>query len=100
MTLLEMRQQWATNDYRAKGMVVPRFLAEQGEVSGHAAGILGAYVQYDFQSRGIEWTRRFHILRSDTNATKWVLYEFAAPKDTNLVSMARKQKLITVTGEP
>src|SRR5262245_60074165 len=38
MALLEMRKQWATNDYRSKGMKLPRFLAEQGAVSGSAAG--------------------------------------------------------------
>ena len=100
MTLLEMRHQWATNDYRAKGMVVPRFLGQQGEVRSYAAGILGAYVQYDFQEGGMEWTRKFQVLRSDTNTTTWVLFESAAPKDTNLLQMAWKHELITVTKEP
>ena len=100
MTLLEMHHQWAANDYHAKGMTVPRFLADQGEVSENSAGILGAYVKYDFQKDGVEWTRRYHILRADTNTTTWVLYEFAEPKDTNLVRMAWKHKLITVKGEP
>ncbi|MEN9834535.1 MAG: hypothetical protein RL011_728, partial [Pseudomonadota bacterium] len=30
--------------------------------------------------------------------TTWVLYEFVEPNDMNLVQMARKHKLITVTG--
>jgi thioredoxin-related protein len=98
--LLEMHHQWATNDYRTKGMIVPTFLVGQGDVSASAAGILGAYVQYDFQKDGIQWTRRFHILRADTNTTTWVLYEVGSPKDTNLLNMAWKHKLITVTGEP
>jgi len=100
VTLLEMHRQWATNDYRAKGMTVPKFLVEQGQVSACSAGILGAYVQYDFQKEGIEWTRRFHISRSTTNTTTWILYESAAPKDTNLSQKAWKHELITVTREP
>jgi hypothetical protein len=100
MALLEMHHQWFTNGYRSKGMKVPRFLAEQGDVSGSSAGILGAYVRYDFQNGGIEWTRKFHILRPDTNAMKWVLYESATPRDTNLLQMSWKHELITVRGEP
>jgi hypothetical protein len=100
MTLLEMHHDWAANDYHAKGMTVPRFLAEQGDVSASAAGVLGAYVQYDFQKDGIEWTKRLHLLRANTNSTTWVLYEFATPKDTNLLRMAWQHKLISVNGEP
>jgi hypothetical protein len=95
-----MRHRWATNNYRSKGMTVPRLLAEQGQVSGHASGTLGAFVEYDFQRNGNEWTRRFHILRSDTNSTTWVLYEMAAPKDTNLLKMAWQNELTKVTKEP
>jgi thioredoxin-related protein len=100
MTLLEMHHQWATNNYRAAGMTVPKFLAEQGAVSGHASGTLGTFVEYDFQRNGNEWTRRFHILRADTNTTTWVLYEMAAPKDTNLLKMAWQHELTKVTKEP
>jgi hypothetical protein len=100
MTLVEMHHQWATNDYHAKGMTVPRFLAEQGEVHAWSAGIVGAYVEYSFQKDGIEWSRDLHILRANTNTTTWVLYESAAPMDTNLQSMAWEHKLITVKGEP
>jgi len=98
--LLEMQRQWATNNFRAKGMTVPKVLADLGEVSGSSAGILGAYVQYAFQRDGIEWTRSVHVLRSNTNTTTWVLHEFAAPKDTNLSHLARKRELITVTAKP
>ena len=100
MALLEMHHEWFTNGYRSKGMKLPRFLAEQGQVRSSSAGILGAYVEYDFQENAIEWTRSFRISRADTNTTNWVLSEYATPNDTNLVSMAREQKLITVTGEP
>jgi len=99
-TLLEMRHQWATNDYHAKGMTVPRLLDEQGKIHAWSAGILGAYVEYSFQKDGTEWRRDLHIFRANTNSTTWALSEFAAPMDTNLQSMAWEHKLITVTGEP
>jgi RNA polymerase sigma factor (sigma-70 family) len=98
--LLEMHHQWATNDYQAKGMKVPKLLAKQGEVSGWSAGILGAYVEYDYQKAGAEWGRRFWIWRADTNTTSWILFEQAEPKDTNLLGMAWHHKLITVNGDP
>jgi thiol-disulfide isomerase/thioredoxin len=100
MSLLEMHHRWAANDYHPNGMTVPKLLTEQGQVSGSAAGILGAYVEYNYQKDGVEWSRRFHILRADTNAKTWILSEAAAPKDTNLLRMAWQHKLITVTGEP
>lgn len=100
MTLLEMQHQWATNNYQAMGMEVPSFLAKQGEVSSYSAGRFGAFVQYDFQNSGIEWTRRFHIWRADTNTATWVLYEIAAPKDTNLFQLGWKRELIKVRTEP
>ena len=98
-TLLEMHHQWATNDYHAKGMTVPTMLAQE-QLHGSSAGILGAYVEYDEQKNGVEWSRRLHILRADTNSTTWTLFEMAVPKDTNLLKMAWKHNLITVTGEP
>lgn len=98
--LLALRHDWAVNGYRPTKTPLPMILVVQGHVSASAAGIFGAYVQYDFQKGGVEWTRRYHIFRADTNTTTWVLYEFAEPKDTNLVSMAWQHKLITVTGEP
>ena len=100
MSLLEMHHRWAANGYHPDGMTVPKLLTEQGQVSASSAGILGAYVQYDYQKDGVEWSRRFHILRADTNTTTWTVSENAAPKDTNLLWMGWQHKLITVTGEP
>ncbi len=47
VALLKMHHEWAANDYKSKGMTVPKTLVEQGEVSARSAGELGAYVQYD-----------------------------------------------------
>jgi RNA polymerase sigma factor (sigma-70 family) len=97
--LLRMHQQWAANDYRAKGMEVPKSL-NNDKVSAYSAGILGAYIQYHFQKNGIDWTKRFHILRENTNSTIWTLYEIAEPNNTNLLNMAWRHKLITVNSNP
>jgi hypothetical protein len=80
-------------------MTVPTMLAQE-HLHGSSAGILGACVEYDEQKNGVEWSRRLHILRADTNSTTWTLFEMAVPKDTNLLKMAWKHNLITVTGEP
>jgi RNA polymerase sigma factor (sigma-70 family) len=98
-TLLEMHHQWATNDYRAKGMPVPAML-NNAQVHAWSAGILGAYVEYNYKENGIEWSRMFQIWRADTNTTTWILYEAAKPKDTNLLRMAWQRKLTTVNGDP
>lgn len=98
-TLLEMHHQWATNDYRAKGMKVPVML-DNGHVHGWSAGILGAYVEYNYEENGIEWSKRFHIYRENTNSTTWTLYEIAEPNDTNLLRLARQRKLTTINGDP
>ena len=99
--LLAFHHDWAVNDYHLpKFWRLPNLLTKQGDVSALNASILGAYVEYDFQKDGIEWTRRYYILRADTNTTTWVLYESAKPKDTHLVRIAWKHKLITVKGEP
>lgn len=100
MALLEIHHRWATNDYHAKGMTVPKLLTKQGNMRASSAGILGAYVSYDCQKDGIEWIKTLRIFRTDTNTTTWILYEDAAPADTNLLQMAWQHKLITVTGEP
>jgi hypothetical protein len=97
--LLEMHHQWAANDYHAEGRTVPKILA--GEPSqACSAGPWGAYVLYDYQKNGIAWSRIYQLYRENTNTTIWTLYEFAAPKDTNLVKMAWRKKLTTVIGEP
>ena len=99
MALLRLHHQWAANGYHASHSPPPPIL-NKGQVHAWSAGILGAYVEYDYQTNGIEWTRRFHILRANTNTTVWTLYEIAEPNDTNLVRMAWQHKLITVSGEP
>lgn len=98
--LLAFHHDWLTNNYHPTKTPLPKILTEQGEVSASSAGILGAYVKYDFQKDGIEWEKRYHILRADTNTTTWILYEFAEPKDTNLSRMSWQRKLASVTGEP
>jgi len=98
MALLALHHDLAVNNYHATQTPLPKLLTNQGNLRGSSASILGAYVDYNFQEDGVEWTRRYHILRSNTNSTTWVLYEFVEPNDMNLVQMARKHKLITVTG--
>jgi len=99
MTLLEMHHQWATNDYRAKGMKLPPML-DNRNVHSYGVGLYGAGVEYYEQKDGIEWSRNLGIIRADTNSTTWTLYERATPTDTNLFQMAWKHNLITVKGEP
>jgi hypothetical protein len=98
-TLLEMHHQWATNDYRAKGMKVPPML-DNRNVRSYGVGLYGAAVDYYDQKDGIEWSRRLGIIRADTKSTTWTLYEEASPTGTNLLQMAWKHNLITVKGEP
>jgi hypothetical protein len=103
MTLLEMHHQWATNDYHAKGMTVPRFLAEQGRVRGYSSGILGAYVEYYSKKSDTNIaTFLFGISRANTNTTTWTLEEvgYTPGSPTNLPKIAWKHKLMTVRGEP
>ena len=100
MTFLEMHHQWATNDYRAKGMKVPPLLANRN-VHSYGVGLYGAAVEYIEQKDGIEWSRSLGIMRADTNSTTWTLYERGDPTDTNLLKMAwMHHNLITVKGEP
>lgn len=98
MSLLELHHQWATNDYQAVGMHVPRFLRGLGDVRSSSAGILGAYVDYRFKKDNVDWTKTYHILRANTNSTTWVLSEYARPEGRERVEWVHE--LGTVTGEP
>ena len=98
--LLEMHHQWATNDYRAKGMKVPPML-DNRNVHSYGVGLYGAAVEYIEQKDGIEWSRSLGIIRADTNSTTWTLYERGDPTDTNLLKRAwMHQNLTIVKGEP
>jgi hypothetical protein len=75
-------------------------LWKQGNPDRFSLGSVSVSVEYHYQTNGIEWCRIFDLWRPNTNSTVWTMYELAYPTDTNLLRMAWKRKLMTVTGEP
>jgi hypothetical protein len=87
---------WETNGYRPPGTGLPAIL-QGGLVHASSAGMHGAYVQYHYGMLGVEWSKRYHILRANTNDTVWTLYEIGWLERPQIPWLSWGHKMITVT---
>ena len=94
--LVGFHHNWETKGYRSPGTGVPRAL-ESPAVHASAAGIYGAYVQYQYGMLGAEWSKRYHVLRASTNDTVWTLYDIRCLDRPRVPWLTWKHEMITVT---
>ena len=94
--LVGFHHRWETNNYRSPGTGVPQAL-ERPSICASSAGMLGAYVQYKHTLLGLEWSKRYHILRTSTNDPVWTLYEFEQLERPRARWCGWKRQMLTVT---
>src|SRR6266571_4075437 len=94
--LVEFHHLWETNGYRSPKTGTPRAL-ESPSIHAYSASIYGAYVQYQSGLCGVEWSRRYHIIRASTNDSVWTLYDIRCLERPRVTWLTWSHKMITVT---